>query len=133
MAIRNIYLKIEEIANYNPVNPEPKPAPPRTGYYFLSRPAIASAPATVAHGAVFTVNTPDAPSIAEVLLMRPGAVTHRLNQTQRYVGCAFTAAAGALSVTAPPDGNVAAPGWYMLFIVNSGRVPSLAKWIRLTP
>src|SRR6266498_1434465 len=29
MAARNIYLKIEQIANYNPVNPEPKPAPPR--------------------------------------------------------------------------------------------------------
>jgi hypothetical protein len=25
----NIYLKIEQIANYNPVNPEPKLAPPR--------------------------------------------------------------------------------------------------------
>ena len=29
MAIRNIYLKIEQIASYNPVNPEPKPAAPR--------------------------------------------------------------------------------------------------------
>ena len=29
MAIHNIFLKIEEIASYNPVNPEPKPAPPR--------------------------------------------------------------------------------------------------------
>src|SRR5258708_5291116 len=26
---RHIYLKIEQIASYNPVNPEPKPAPPR--------------------------------------------------------------------------------------------------------
>ena len=103
------------------------------GYYFLPRPAIAGAPAAVGHGAAFTVNTPDAPSIAEVVLMRPGAVTHGFNQTQRYVGCAFTVAAGALTVTTPPDGNVAAPGWYMLFIVNSGRVPSVAKWIRLTP
>ena len=103
------------------------------GYYFLPRPAIAGAPAAVGHGAAFTVNTPDAPSIAEVVLMRPGAVTHGFNQTQRYIGCAFTAAAGALTVTAPPDGNVAPPGWYMLFIINSGRVPSVAKWIRLTP
>ena len=29
MADRHVYLKIEEIASYNPVNPEPKPAPPR--------------------------------------------------------------------------------------------------------
>lgn len=101
------------------------------GYYFLPRPTIANAPASVGFGATFTVNTPDAPSIAEVVLMRPGAVTHGFNQTQRYVGCAFTVGAGALTVTTPPDGNVAPPGFYMLFIVNGGRVPSVARWIRL--
>ncbi len=105
------------------------------GYYFLPRPTIASVapalPASVGYGATFTVNTPDAPSIAEVVLMRPGAVTHGFNQTQRYVGCAFTVATAALTVTAPPDGNVAPPGFYMLFIVNGGRVPSVGHWIRL--
>ncbi|MEP6879784.1 MAG: galactose oxidase early set domain-containing protein, partial [Nitrosospira sp.] len=102
------------------------------GYYFLPRPTIANVtPASGGFGAAFTVNTPDAPSIAEVVLMRPGAVTHGFNQTQRYVGCAFTVGAGALTVTAPPDGNVAPPGFYMLFIVNGGRVPSVARWIRL--
>jgi plastocyanin len=101
------------------------------GYYFLPRPTIANAPASVGFGAAFTVDTPDAPSIAEVVLMRPGAVTHGFNQTQRYVGCAFIVGAGALTVTSPPDGNVAPPGWYMLFIVNGGRVPSVAHWIRL--
>jgi hypothetical protein len=29
MADRHVYLRIEEIASYNPVNPEPKPRPPR--------------------------------------------------------------------------------------------------------
>ena len=102
------------------------------GYCFLPRPTITNvAPASVGYGANFTVNTPDAPSIAEVVLMRPGAVTHGFNQTQRYVGCAFTVGAGALTVTGPPDGNVAPPGWYMLFIVNAGRVPSVASWVRL--
>jgi len=102
------------------------------GYYYLPRPAIASVSATtVGYGAAFTVNTPDAPTIGEVVLMRPGAVTHGFNQPQRYVGCNFTVAAGALTVTSPPDGDVAPPGWYMLFIVNSGRVPSVARWIRL--
>jgi plastocyanin len=103
------------------------------GYYFLPRPTIAGAPASVAHGANFVVGTPDAASIAEVVLLRPGAVTHGFNQTQRYVGCSFTVAAGALNVTSPPDGNIAPPGWYMLFIVNAGRVPSVSKWLRLTP
>jgi hypothetical protein len=106
------------------------------GYYFLPRPTIAGvAPPTVGYGANFTVNTPDAPSIAEVVLMRPGAVTHGFNQTQRLVYCTFTTAAGMLSVQAPPNDaigrNAAPPGWYMLFIVNGGRVPSVARWVRL--
>src|SRR5262249_42488544 len=103
------------------------------GYYLLPRPTTAGVtPAgTIGYGAAFTINTPDAASIAEVVLMRPGAVTHGFNQTQRYVGCTFVVGAGTLAVTSPPDGNVAPPGWYMLFIVNSGRVPSIARWIRL--
>src|SRR5262249_31115641 len=105
------------------------------GYYFLPRPTIASVlpalPATIGYGTTFTVNTPDAPMIGEVVLMRPGAVTHGFNQTQRYIGCTFTTAPGALTVTAPPDGTVAPPGFYMLFIVTGGRVPSVAHWIRL--
>ena len=101
------------------------------GYYFLPRPTIASSPLIVGYGVDFPVTTPDALSIAKVALIRPGAVTHGFNQTQRYVGCAFTAGPGALTVTSPPDGNVAPPGFYMLFIVNGGRVPSIARWIRL--
>jgi len=32
---------------------------------------------------------------------------------------------------APPDGNVAAPGWYLLFVVNATRIPSVGRWIQL--
>jgi hypothetical protein len=102
------------------------------GYCFLPRPTIVSVmPASVGYHAPFTVNTPEAPSIAEVVLMRPGAVTHGFNQSQRYVGCTFTKAAGALTVTSPPDGTYAPPGWYLLFLVDGGRVPSVGHWIRL--
>jgi hypothetical protein len=73
-------------------------------------------------------------AIAEVVLMRPGAVTHGFNQNQRYVGCVITGTtATAVQATAPPDGNIAPSGNYLLFIVNTDRVPSEGKWIRLTP
>ena len=36
-----------------------------------------------------------------------------------------------LTVTTPPDGNHAPPGWYMLFILNSSGVPSVASWVRV--
>jgi len=103
-------------------------------YYFKARPAITSAAATSAYGSNFTINTPSAPSITEVVLLRPGAVTHGFNMSQRFVGCTIVGASAiSLQVQAPPDGNVAPPGWYLLFIVAAGRVPSVAKWIRLTP
>src|SRR5262249_31018197 len=41
--------------------------------------------------------------------------------------------AGTLSLTTPPDGNVAPPGYYMLFLVDSRGVPSVAQFIQLTP
>jgi plastocyanin len=106
----------------------------RPSYFFKPRPAITASPATVAHGAAFSIDTPTPPAIAEVVLMRAGAVTHAFNQNQRYVGCAITGTtATAVNVTAPPDGNIAPPGYYLLFVVNTDRVPSEGKWIRLTP
>ncbi|MDQ3803167.1 MAG: DUF1929 domain-containing protein [Acidobacteriota bacterium] len=101
-------------------------------YFFKARPAINSAPTNIAYGAGFTVNTTQAADIAEVVLLRPGAVTHAFNMAQRYVGCAIVSAGGgAVQATAPPDGNVAPPGPYLLFVVNGDRVPSEGVWIRL--
>jgi hypothetical protein len=71
--------------------------------------------------------------ISEVVLMRPGAVTHAFNMAQRYVGCTIVnETGGGVEATAPPNGNVAAPGFYLLFIVNADRVPSLGVWIGLS-
>jgi len=68
------------------------------------------------------------------VLIRPGAVTHGFNQSQRLVGCEITGrGATSLQVKAPPDGNIAAPGYYLLFLVDTARVPSVAAWIRVTP
>jgi hypothetical protein len=102
-------------------------------YFFKARPTITSAPAVLGYGANFTVNTPQAARIAEVVLMRPGAVTHAFNQSQRYVGCAIVSAAGtSVQATAPSNHNVAPPGYYLLFIVDADRVPSLGGWVQLS-
>jgi FtsP/CotA-like multicopper oxidase with cupredoxin domain len=102
------------------------------GYYFAPRPTITSAPSSIGYAAGFTINTPNAPSIAEVVLIRPGAVTHGWNQSQRFVGCAITGHdANHVQAQSPPDGTIAPPGWYLLFIVDGGRIPSVGTWIRL--
>ena len=106
-------------------------APP---YLFKGpRPAITSAPAVVEYGSTFAVNTPDAASIARVSLMRPGAVTHGFDQDQRMLSLAFTVGSGTIHVQAPGDANLAPPGYYMLFLVNSAGVPSLAPFVRVPP
>jgi PKD repeat protein len=98
-----------------------------------SRPAITGVtPNAFSYNNTFQVFTSAAASIASVVLMRPGAQTHAFDMEQRLVGLSFTAGTGVLDVTAPPNGNIAPPGYYMLFILNSAGVPSLATFVQLT-
>jgi hypothetical protein len=60
-------------------------------------------------------------------------VTHSNNMEQRYVPVPFTAASGTLTVTAPANANIAPPGDYMLFLVNSAGVPSVAPIVNVAP
>ena len=102
------------------------------GYFSRPRPVMTSAPGSIQHGDAFTIQTPHANAIAEVVLIQPGAVTHGFNESQRLIGCTITGSTGAtVDAEAPPDGNVAPPGWYLLFVVTAGRVPSEGRWIRL--
>jgi fibronectin type 3 domain-containing protein len=94
-----------------------------------TRPAIAAAPASVAYGAAFQIDTPDAAAISKVALVRLGSVTHSLNFEQRYLPLTFTAGSGALTATAPANANIAPPGVYMLFILNANGVPSVSKMV----
>jgi galactose oxidase-like protein/PKD domain-containing protein len=99
-----------------------------------TRPAITDVPiSSIDYGTAFQVQTPDAASISSVVLIRPGAPTHAFDMEQRLVAMNFTAGSGVLNVTAPPNGNIAAPGYYMLFILNSSGVPSVAQFVQLTP
>jgi hypothetical protein len=96
-----------------------------------TRPVISSSPTSVSYGGSFTVQTPDAANIVSVALIRNGAATHAFDMDQRFVGLSFTAGSGALTVTAPPNGNIAPPGYYMLFLVDSSGVPSVAKFVQV--
>jgi galactose oxidase-like protein/Kelch motif protein len=97
-----------------------------------ARPTITSAPTSVKYNAAFTITTPDAANITRVALIRPGSVTHADDFDQRYVDLAFTTGAGVVNATAPPSGNYAPPGYYMLVIVNSSGVPSVMPFVRVS-
>jgi plastocyanin len=96
-----------------------------------ARPTIATAPGTASYGQTFNVSTANAGVIARVSLIPLGAVTHTTDMNQRYVELSFTSGAGSLSVTAPSSANIAPPGKYMLILVDSAGVPSVAHIIHL--
>jgi len=96
-----------------------------------ARPTISSAPPSITYGSTFSVTTPDGAQISKVSLIRVGTVTHSFNTSQRYLSLNFQAVAGGLTVTAPANGNLAPPGYYMLFILNANGVPSVAPLIQV--
>jgi len=97
-----------------------------------TRPVISAIAGDIHYGANFYLRTPYPADIKSVVLVRPGAVTHAFDMEQRLVGLTFTYTNGQLYVTAPRSGNIAPPGYYMVFILNSQGVPSKASFVRLT-
>jgi hypothetical protein len=95
------------------------------------RPTIAVAPVVAKYATTPFITTPDAASITRVQLIRTGSVTHSFDQNSRSMTLAFTRTATGLNVKMPVNGNTAPPGYYMLYIVNSSGVPSIASYIRL--
>ena len=96
-----------------------------------TRPSITGAPGSISYNNSFTVQTPDAANISHVALVRNGSVTHAFGMDQRLVELSFTAGNGSITVTAPPNGNIAPPGYYMLFLLNNSGVPSIAPFVQL--
>jgi len=98
-----------------------------------TRPTISSVtPSAFSYGSTFQIATPDAASITSAVLIRPGAPTHAFDMEQRLVELSITSGAGVVTATAPPNGNIAPPGYYMLFLLNSAGVPSVATFVRVT-
>jgi hypothetical protein len=96
-----------------------------------TRPVITSTPATVQINTNFTLTPDRAVDIKKVALVGLSDVTHSVDQGQRYIPLKFSLSAKTLSVTGPPNGGVAPPGYYMLFIIDSAGVPSVAKIVQV--
>ncbi|MFB6367628.1 galactose oxidase-like domain-containing protein [Paenibacillus elgii] len=97
------------------------------------RPKITSAPHVVRYHEEFVIHSSQANEIGTVVLMRCGSSTHAFNSDQRAVYLRFNETGGdRLIALAPPNGNVAPPGPYMLFIVDhSGRPCEYAHFVKL--
>lgn len=94
----------------------------------LPQPVIAavSPGMQVAYGATFRITTPQAASIRQVAIMRPGAVTHHTDTEQRYIELGFLAPAGndiAATMVPASESNLVTPGYYMLWIIDEHGIP----------
>jgi hypothetical protein len=84
------------------------------------------------HGAGLAATSPDAERLREVSLMRPGAVTHAFNNDQRLLDVPFEVTGPQrLRLQLPPRRTLAPGGWYLVFAIDAGGVPSIGRWLRL--
>ncbi|HET7364745.1 MAG TPA: galactose oxidase early set domain-containing protein, partial [Burkholderiales bacterium] len=96
-----------------------------------ARPVITSAPQSIGYGSTFTVEVAGGP-VSEVVLMGLGSMTHAFDTNQRYVQLAATPqGAGLVQVSGPANVQTAPPGYYMLFVLNESRIPSVASFVRV--
>jgi hypothetical protein len=99
------------------------------------RPVVESVRERIRYGERFDIQVQNLSGMNQddlkVALVRPGAVTHSNNTTQRHVGLRIVNKSDThLTVEAPPNGNVAPAGYYMLFLLHRG-VPSVAPFVQL--
>lgn len=77
--------------------------------------------------------------IKSAVLIRPAAVTHSSDPNQREVELPIKETTGpagekqSLEVSLTSNSNLAPPGYYMVFLINSQGVPSVAQWVHVGP
>ncbi len=95
------------------------------------RPVISAALDELNHGDSVLVN--GSSNITEFSMVRMSATTHAVNTGQRFYRPAFSDLGnGSYQVTMHSNPNVATPGYWMLFAIDSEGVPSEAQIIRIS-
>lgn len=96
------------------------------------RPVITSVSATVfTPGAKLTIKT-NVP-VTSAALVRVGSSTHTVNTDQRRLPLTLSGGAGnTYTVTVANDYGIVLPGYWMLFVLNANRTPSVAKMVQVT-
>jgi hypothetical protein len=105
-------------------------------YKFIDapEPTITDAPEIIHYGESFEVRSPEAADVDRVTLIKLAAVTHSFDQNRRFLELTFNPVGDiGLEIEAPANANLAPPGFYMLFLLSSEGVPSVARFVRLLP
>lgn len=101
-------------------------------YYSQSRPRISGEPTVGDYGSNITIPTPDAAIVTSVSLVRLPSQTHHYDPNMRLVWLQIVnRTSNSITVSAPINANIAPPGYYMIHVLNSASIPSIAKIIRI--
>ena len=85
------------------------------------------------YGDIIDLEVTDGQQIAKFNLIRMSTVTHSINTDQRLIPLEYVDLGnGNYSLQMPENGNIAPPGYYMLFAMNDQGVPSEAKMIQIS-
>jgi hypothetical protein len=95
------------------------------------RPTIIDAPDEIAYGESFGLQV--SADVAKATLIRAGSVTHSFNNGQRFIELDLTGSGSNRTAVAPANGNLAPPGTYLLFVLDSTGTPSVAALVDIDP
>lgn len=87
----------------------------------------------ISYGTNFNVDIADAAmTIPKVTMIRLSSTTHSFNMGQRINYLTVSKSGSTLTITPPANSNLAPPGHYFLFIVNSAGVPSVGEVVKIS-
>ncbi len=96
-----------------------------------ARPLVVSAPASLTPGEALRLQVGDGSRIARLVLIKTGSVTHGFNHDQAFVELPFSRTGNTITATVPDSGGDLTPGFYMIFVLDTAGVPSVAKIARM--
>jgi Domain of unknown function (DUF1929) len=97
------------------------------------RPSITSAPTEIRYETPFAVGFSGTTAPSELVLMALGSMTHSFDANQRAIQLVHVQTAPGMSVGYLAGGErFAPPGYYMLFLLDAQRRPSIARMVRVT-
>jgi hypothetical protein len=96
-----------------------------------TRPVITSAPTVMTPGAGLSLQVDDGAQIARLTLIKTGSITHSFGMDQAFLELPFIRSGNTISATVPDSGGDLTPGFYMVFVLDTAGVPSVARIVRL--
>ena len=96
-----------------------------------AQPQIVSAPTSLGYGQSFIVST-NRDGMRSATLVAPSAVTHGNDMHQRVIKLATVARLNGITATVPTSSALVPPGYYMLFVIDTVGIPSVAKFVHIS-